>query len=112
MTNDEHAVRERAYHLWEAAGRPDHREHEFWQQATREHAAQASNGKHSAQAPGAPAATGGEVKAGGQAKTGGKTKATASQTPPAPPSGREATMTERAGGKEVKAKVRTKSAKT
>ncbi len=29
-------VRERAYYLWEQAGRPCGREHEFWAQATRE----------------------------------------------------------------------------
>ncbi|MGY3450850.1 DUF2934 domain-containing protein [Bradyrhizobium sp. USDA 4353] len=26
-------IRERAHHLWEQAGRPDGREHEFWYQA-------------------------------------------------------------------------------
>ena len=30
------AVRDRAYHLWEMAGRPVGREHEFWAQAARE----------------------------------------------------------------------------
>ena len=30
------AVRDRAYHLWELAGRPVGREHEFWAQAARE----------------------------------------------------------------------------
>ncbi|MEH2512168.1 hypothetical protein V1291_003522 [Nitrobacteraceae bacterium AZCC 1564] len=29
-------IRERAYQLWEAAGRPEDREHEFWYQAERE----------------------------------------------------------------------------
>ncbi|MCW4116876.1 DUF2934 domain-containing protein [Aurantimonas sp. MSK8Z-1] len=30
------AVRDRAYFLWEQAGRPSGREHEFWAQASRE----------------------------------------------------------------------------
>lgn len=29
-------VRDRAYYLWEQAGRPAGREHEFWAQASRE----------------------------------------------------------------------------
>ena len=29
-------IRDRAYHLWESAGRPNGREHEFWAQAARE----------------------------------------------------------------------------
>ena len=29
-------VRDRAYHLWEQAGRPQGREHEFWAQASQE----------------------------------------------------------------------------
>ncbi|MEO9191456.1 MAG: DUF2934 domain-containing protein [Acetobacteraceae bacterium] len=29
----EHRIRERAYHLWEADGRPDGRETEFWERA-------------------------------------------------------------------------------
>lgn len=29
-------VRDRAYHLWEQAGRPNGREHEFWAQASQE----------------------------------------------------------------------------
>ena len=29
-------VRDRAYVLWELAGRPDGREHEFWAKASRE----------------------------------------------------------------------------
>jgi Protein of unknown function (DUF2934) len=32
----EHRVRERAYQLWEAAGRPDGRSDEFWQRAEAE----------------------------------------------------------------------------
>ena len=30
------SVRERAYFLWETAGRPNGREHEFWAEASRE----------------------------------------------------------------------------
>lgn len=29
-------IRDRAYFLWEAAGRPSGREHEFWAQAARD----------------------------------------------------------------------------
>jgi hypothetical protein len=29
----EHRIRERAYHLWEAAGRPEGRHQEYWEQA-------------------------------------------------------------------------------
>lgn len=38
MPNADHdaAVRDRAYFLWEQAGRPPGREHEFWAQASRE----------------------------------------------------------------------------
>ena len=36
MSHDaDHRIRERAYHLWEAAGRPHGREHEFWVEANR-----------------------------------------------------------------------------
>jgi hypothetical protein len=33
-TQDETATRERAYYLWEAEGRPEGRELEFWMRAT------------------------------------------------------------------------------
>jgi hypothetical protein len=38
MTADDisEKVRDRAYFLWEAAGKPCGREHEFWAQASRE----------------------------------------------------------------------------
>ncbi|WAJ27264.1 DUF2934 domain-containing protein [Antarcticirhabdus aurantiaca] len=38
MTQPDHdeAIRERAYLLWEKAGCPSGREHEFWAQASRE----------------------------------------------------------------------------
>ena len=44
MSHDaEHRIRERAYHLWEAAGRPHGRGHEFWEEAVRlEHEAAAT----------------------------------------------------------------------
>jgi DUF2934 family protein len=32
----ERQIRARAYELWEAAGKPEGREHEFWYQAERE----------------------------------------------------------------------------
>lgn len=32
----EHAIRERAYHIWEKAGRPHGRDVEFWERAKRE----------------------------------------------------------------------------
>ena len=32
----EEQIRDRAHQLWEAAGRPEGREHEFWYQAERE----------------------------------------------------------------------------
>ena len=35
-TDLDQRVREKAYHLWEAAGRPADREEEFWQQARME----------------------------------------------------------------------------
>lgn len=34
--DDAREVRDRAYYLWERAGRPCGREHEFWAQASRE----------------------------------------------------------------------------
>ncbi|WAJ27877.1 DUF2934 domain-containing protein [Antarcticirhabdus aurantiaca] len=36
IRDHDEAVRERAYYLWEKAGRPFGREHEFWAQASRE----------------------------------------------------------------------------
>jgi hypothetical protein len=30
MNATEQRIRERAYYLWEHAGRPEHRSHEFW----------------------------------------------------------------------------------
>ncbi len=30
MSDRDHRIREAAYHLWERAGRPDHRSDEFW----------------------------------------------------------------------------------
>lgn len=36
MPDKDAEVRDRAYHLWELAGRPSGREHEFWAQAARE----------------------------------------------------------------------------
>jgi hypothetical protein len=36
MTDQDHRIRERAYHLWELAGRPDHRAGEFWARAEQE----------------------------------------------------------------------------
>lgn len=34
--HDEQHIRQRAYEIWERAGRPDGREHEHWAQALRE----------------------------------------------------------------------------
>lgn len=42
MSDKDHRIRERAYHLWERAGRPHHREHDFWHQAKDEVAAEES----------------------------------------------------------------------
>jgi len=37
MTTDkDQEIRNRAYYLWEKAGRPSGREHDFWAQAARE----------------------------------------------------------------------------
>ena len=36
MLDRDEEVRDRAYHLWEKAGRPIGREHEFWAEASRE----------------------------------------------------------------------------
>ncbi|BDA84899.1 hypothetical protein Sa4125_24410 [Aureimonas sp. SA4125] len=36
QVDNDAAVRDRAYFLWEEAGRPVGREHEFWAQAARE----------------------------------------------------------------------------
>lgn len=36
MPDRDAEVRDRAYHLWEKAGRPNGREHEFWAEASRE----------------------------------------------------------------------------
>ena len=36
MTDRDHEIRQRAFHLWEHAGRPHHRSDEFWSQAERE----------------------------------------------------------------------------
>ena len=36
FVDNDAAVRDRAYFLWERAGRPIGREHEFWAQASRE----------------------------------------------------------------------------
>lgn len=36
MVDNAEKIRDRAYFLWEAAGRPSGREHEFWAQAARE----------------------------------------------------------------------------
>ena len=38
---DEKAIRERAYHIWEAEGRPHGRDREHWERANREIAAEA-----------------------------------------------------------------------
>lgn len=38
----ERRIRERAYHLWERAGRPDGRADAFWEQARREEEARAA----------------------------------------------------------------------
>jgi Protein of unknown function (DUF2934) len=40
--NDEQ-IRERAHQLWEAAGRPEGREHDFWYQAEHELKGDAAN---------------------------------------------------------------------
>ena len=37
----EQQIRERAYHLWEQAGRPEGREQEFWERASHMHDCQA-----------------------------------------------------------------------
>ena len=63
MSHDvEQRIRERAYHLWEAAGRPHGRESEFWTEAARlEHEAARARATSGAKAK--PAKAAGPVKA-------------------------------------------------
>ena len=57
MTHDaEQRIRDRAYHLWEGAGRPHGRDHEFWEQACEaEHLAAVATPKHVAPEAAKPA---------------------------------------------------------
>ena len=42
MHDHEQRIRERAYHLWEKEGRPEGRDHEFWERARLMHQAEQS----------------------------------------------------------------------
>jgi Protein of unknown function (DUF2934) len=56
-------IRERAYHIWEASGRPPGRDKEFWQQAYEQVAVdeiQPSDGSHDLQPRKRQAAQGGQ----------------------------------------------------
>jgi hypothetical protein len=59
---DEKAIRERAYHIWEAEGRPHGRDREHWERASREIGAEA--GKRSRKP-----ATAAKAKPAGKAKS-------------------------------------------
>ena len=49
--DEEHRVRVRAYHLWEAEGRPDGRESEFWHRAAELDHLESTAGQDSGAAP-------------------------------------------------------------
>jgi hypothetical protein len=51
MNDKESAIRQKAYELWEKAGRPHGRDQEHWHQA----AAEMTNGKSALAMPGKPA---------------------------------------------------------
>jgi hypothetical protein len=59
---DEKAIKERAYHIWEAEGRPTGRDREHWERASREFDVEA--GKEPIKAPDA-----GRPKAAGKRKS-------------------------------------------
>jgi hypothetical protein len=51
MTDHHERIRVRAFHLWEQAGKPEHRDHEFWMAAEREMTAEASPNRHGDETP-------------------------------------------------------------
>lgn len=81
--NVEHLIRERAYFLWEAEGRPDGRDHEHWLRAEAEvtAAAKAKPAKTAKRATKAKTgATSATKTARPKARTGGRAKRTPAAT--------------------------------
>ena len=60
---DEKAIRERAYHIWEAEGRPHGRDREHWERASREIEAETKKRRPRKAATAAKAKPAGKAKA-------------------------------------------------